>query len=93
MNSGAEAGESSIKIARRWAYQVKKVEKDQAKVVFMTENFWGRTLAACASTDDEERYRDFGPFPYQGFDLLPYNDVNALKQYVAENHKNLAAVH
>lgn len=52
MNTGVEAGESAIKLARRWAYEVKKTPANQAKVVFAKGNFWGRTLAACASSDD-----------------------------------------
>lgn len=62
MNSGVEAGESAIKIARKWAYEVKGVPSNQAEVLFAKGNFWGRTLAACASTDDESRYHNFGPF-------------------------------
>lgn len=52
MNSGVEAGESAIKFARRWGYEVKKVEANKATVLFATGNFWGRTIAACASSDD-----------------------------------------
>jgi ornithine--oxo-acid transaminase len=52
MNTGVEAGESAIKLARRWAYEVKKTPVNQAKVIFANGNFWGRTLAACASSDD-----------------------------------------
>ena len=52
MNSGVEAGESAIKIARRWGYMEKKIRPDQATVLFAKGNFWGRTIAACASSDD-----------------------------------------
>lgn len=62
MNSGVEAGESAIKFARRWGYDVKKVEPNKATVLFAKGNFWGRTIAACASSDDPERYKNFGPF-------------------------------
>lgn len=63
MNTGVEGGETSLKIARRYGYRVKKIEQNKAKIAFMSENFWGRTLAACGSSDDPERYLDFGPFP------------------------------
>lgn len=56
MNTGVEAGESAIKFARRWGYRVKGVPKDKATVLFANGNFWGRTIAACASSDDPERY-------------------------------------
>lgn len=52
MNSGVEAGESAIKIARRWGYAAKKIPQNSATVVFAKGNFWGRTIAACASSDD-----------------------------------------
>lgn len=52
MNTGVEAGESAIKFARRWGYTIKKVEPNQATVLFAKGNFWGRTIAACASSDE-----------------------------------------
>ena len=52
MNSGVEAGESAVKFARRWGYEVKKVPDNEATVLFAKGNFWGRTIAACASSDD-----------------------------------------
>ena len=52
MNSGVEAGESAVKIVRRWGYAVKKIPPDSATVLFAKGNFWGRTIAACASSDD-----------------------------------------
>ena len=62
MNSGVEAGQSAIKIARRWGYATKNCEPNKATVLFANGNFWGRTIAACASSDDPERYGEFGPF-------------------------------
>jgi ornithine--oxo-acid transaminase len=91
MNSGVEAGESGIKIARRWAYDVKKVPDNKAKVIFAKGNFWGRTIAACASSDDPERYARFGPFEGLNFSLVEYNDIDALKQEL-EKDPNVAAV-
>jgi ornithine--oxo-acid transaminase len=52
MNTGVEGGETALKLARRWAYDVKGVEKNKAKVVFAKGNFWGRTLAAISSSND-----------------------------------------
>jgi len=52
MNTGVEGGETAIKLARRWAYDVKGVPKDQARVIFAGNNFWGRTLAAISSSSD-----------------------------------------
>ena len=73
MNSGVEAGESAVKFARRWAYEVKKVPDGEARVCFARGNFWGRTIAACASSDDPSRYRGFGPFNGLNFDLVDYD--------------------
>ena len=85
MNSGVEAGESAIKFARRWGYAVKKVEPNQATVLFAKGNFWGRTIAACASSDDPERYLNFGPFNGLNFSLVDYGSTSALE---AEFQKN-----
>jgi len=79
MNSGVEAGESAIKFARRWGYNKKKVTPDTATVLFAKGNFWGRTIAACASSDDPDRYRDFGPFNGLRFNLIDYGSVEALE--------------
>lgn len=91
MNSGVEAGESGIKIARRWAYEVKKVPDNQAKVIFAKGNFWGRTIAACGSSDDPERYEKFGPFGGLNFKLIEYNDAAALEKELNED-PHVAAV-
>lgn len=56
MNGGVESGETAVKYARRWGYNVKKVPEDKAEIVFPTGNFWGRTIAACGSSDDPLRY-------------------------------------
>jgi len=85
MNSGVEAGESAIKIARRWGYVKKGISKDKAVCLFASGNFWGRTIAACASSDDPERYHLFGPFGGLGFEIVPYNDVTALENKFKSN--------
>jgi ornithine--oxo-acid transaminase len=78
MNSGVEAGESAVKLIRRWAYQVKKVEHNKCTVLFANENFWGRSLAAVSSSSDPDCYTDYGPFT-PGFELVPYNDIPAIE--------------
>jgi ornithine--oxo-acid transaminase len=78
MNTGVEAGETAVKIARRWGYKVKGCTRDQAKIVFARHNFWGRTLAAISSSTDPESYDDYGPF-MPGFDVVPYDDLDALE--------------
>ena len=67
MNAGVEAVESGMKIAKRWGYNVKKIPENKAKVVFMIGNFWGRTYAACATSEDPDRYEGFGPYPGEDF--------------------------
>ncbi|RNA29860.1 ornithine mitochondrial [Brachionus plicatilis] len=79
MNTGVEAGETSIKLARKWAYNVKGVPNDQAVVLFAAENFWGRTLSAVSSSTDPSCYEGFGPY-MPNFKIVPYNDLNALEE-------------
>ena len=79
MNSGVEACETAVKLARHWAYRVKGIEENKAKIVFVEGNFWGRSLAAISSSTDPLSYKDFGPF-MPGYVLIPYNDLNALEE-------------
>lgn len=85
MNSGVEAGESAIKFARRWGYETKKVEANKAAVLFAKGNFWGRTIAACGSSDDPDRYRNFGPFEGLNFHLIDYGCTKALEDALKAN--------
>ncbi|MDX2286314.1 MAG: ornithine--oxo-acid transaminase [Bacteroidia bacterium] len=78
MNTGVEAGETAVKLARRWAYRVKGVAENQAVILFAGGNFWGRTLAAISSSTDPSSFRDFGPY-MPGFQVIPYNDPAALE--------------
>jgi len=87
MNTGVEGGETAIKLARRWGYTVKGIESNQAKIVFVDGNFWGRTMAAISSSTDSSSYKDFGPF-MPGFEIIPYNDLSALE--IALQDKNVA---
>jgi len=85
MNSGVEAVETSVKIARKWGYEVKGVPKDQATVLFATNNFWGRSIAACGASDDPDRYTNFGPFGGLNFQLMPYNHADSLEIALQSN--------
>jgi ornithine--oxo-acid transaminase len=78
MNTGVEGGETAIKLARRWAYTKKSVPDNQATIVFVEGNFWGRTLAAISSSNDPSSYAGFGPY-MPGFISVPYNDLTALE--------------
>jgi ornithine--oxo-acid transaminase len=78
MNTGVEGGETANKLARKWGYLKKNIKKNQARIIFANGNFWGRTLAAISSSDDPLSYEGFGPY-MPGYDLVPYNDLNALE--------------
>ncbi len=78
MNTGVEGGETANKLARKWGYIKKGIEKNKARIIFAKGNFWGRTLAAISSSDDPSSYEGFGPF-MPGYDLIPYNDLEALE--------------
>jgi ornithine--oxo-acid transaminase len=84
MNTGVEGGETAIKLARRWGYNVKGIPENQAKIVFAEGNFWGRTLAAISSSTDPSSYQGFGPY-MPGFGLVPYNDLIALEKAFQDN--------
>ena len=84
MNTGVEGGETAIKLARRWGYNVKGIPENQAKIIFAEGNFWGRTLAAISSSTDPSSYQGFGPY-MQGFGLVPFNDLIALEKAFQDN--------
>jgi ornithine--oxo-acid transaminase len=88
MNSGAEGVETAIKIARRWAYDVKGIAKDQAKIVVAGENFHGRTTTIISFSTDPDSYGGFGPYT-PGFVNVPYNDLEALASALEDS--NVAA--
>lgn len=83
MNTGVEAGETAVKLARKWAYLRKGVPENKAKVVFAKNNFWGRTLAAISSSTDPSSYKDYGPF-MPGFEIVPYDDLPALEKSISD---------
>jgi len=84
MNTGAEAVETALKAARRWAYERKQVPADQAEVIVCEGNFHGRTLAGIAMSSEPEYRENFGPLP-GGFRLIPFGDANALDSAITPN--------
>tara|TARA_Y100001954_G_scaffold118142_1_gene127563 strand:- start:114 stop:1334 length:1221 start_codon:yes stop_codon:yes gene_type:complete len=88
MNTGVEGGETANKLARKWGYMKKGIEENKARIIFANGNFWGRTLAAISSSDDPVSYKGFGPY-MPGYDLIPYNDLNALENELKD--PNVAA--
>lgn len=90
MNTGVEGGETAVKLARRWAYDVKRVPENQAKVVFAKNNFWGRTMSAISSSNDKDAFGGFGPF-MPGFESVPYNDAAALEALFEKEGDRIAA--
>lgn len=79
MNTGAEAVETAIKLCRKWAYRVKGVEQNQAKIVVCENNFHGRTTTIVSFSNDPDGYGDYGPYT-PGFIRIAYNDVDALAE-------------
>ncbi|MDP2965753.1 MAG: ornithine--oxo-acid transaminase [Pelolinea sp.] len=88
MNSGAEAVETAIKIARKWAYKVKKVEDNKAEIIVADGNFHGRTVTIVSFSSEDLYKKDFGPFT-PGFVNVAYSDVNAIEKAI---NMNTAAV-
>lgn len=88
MNTGVEAGESAIKLARKWAYEIKGISANQAEIIVAEGNFWGRTIAAISSSTDPSSFTNFGPFT-PGFTKIPYENLEALEKALA--NPNVAA--
>lgn len=86
MNTGVEAVETGIKLARRWGYTVKGVEENKATIVVCAHNFHGRTSTVISFSTDPSSYTNFGPY-MAGFDVIPYNDLTALEE--ALQNKNV----
>ncbi|MBC8459585.1 MAG: ornithine--oxo-acid transaminase [Deltaproteobacteria bacterium] len=84
MNSGAEAVETVIKAVRKWGYQVKGVQKDQAEIIVCQNNFHGRTITIVGFSTDENSREGFGPFT-QGFKIIPFGDAKALEEAITPN--------
>lgn len=84
MNTGAEAVETAIKAARRWAYDVKGVPENKAEIIACEGNFHGRTMTAVSLSSEAEYKRGFGPM-LPGIKLIPFGDIDALKAAITEN--------
>ena len=84
MNTGVEAVESGIKLARKWGYETKGVEERHANIIVMANNFHGRTTTVISFSNDETARRNFGPFT-PGFRTVPYGDVTAIADEIDDN--------
>ncbi len=84
MNTGAEAVETAIKLARRWGYEVKGIPDNAAEIIVFTNNFHGRTTAIISASSEESYRKHFGPFT-PGFVLVPYGDADALERAITPN--------
>ena len=85
MNTGAEAVESAIKVARKWGYERKGVPRDQAKIVVCERNFHGRTTTIVSFSSDPLARTGFGPYT-PGFVSIPFGDADALRAAIDERH-------
>ena len=85
MNSGAEANETAIKLARKWGYNRKNIPPDKATIVVVKNNFHGRTTTIISASTDEDARRDFGPF-MRGFEIIDYDDIPALEKALSDRH-------
>ncbi|MFH0816901.1 MAG: ornithine--oxo-acid transaminase [Methanobacteriota archaeon] len=84
MNTGAEAVETGIKLARRWGYEEKKIPKDKAEIIVCAENFHGRTTTIVGFSTDPDAQTNYGPFT-PGFKVIPYGDAEALEKAITPN--------
>jgi ornithine--oxo-acid transaminase len=85
MNTGVEACETAVKLCRKWGYEVKGIPANQAKIIFVANNFWGRSIAAISSSTDNNSTRNFGPY-LPGYAIIPYNDLEALAEALQDPH-------
>jgi len=84
MNSGAEAVETALKVARMWGYQKKRIPENQAEIIVCANNFHGRTITIISFTTEALYQKDFGPFT-PGFKVIPYGDIEALEKAITPN--------
>lgn len=90
MNTGAEAVETAIKVSRKWAYEVKGITPNDAKIIFFESNFHGRTLGAISASTETSSTGGFGPY-LPGIIIAPYGDIDTLKE-IMESEKNIASI-
>lgn len=89
MNTGAEAVETALKLARKWAYKVKGIDTNEARIIVAGNNFHGRTISIISFSTDADSKKEFGPYT-PGFIVIPYNDTEALEEML-QQEKNVAA--
>lgn len=90
MNSGAEAVETAVKLARKWSYEVKGISENAAKIIVCENNFHGRTTTIVSFSNDPDANQNYGPFT-PGFIKIPYNDLTALEEILSREAGNIAA--
>lgn len=90
MNSGAEAVETAVKLARKWSYEVKGISENAAKIIVCENNFHGRTTTIVSFSNDPDANQNYGPFT-PGFIKIPYNDIAALEEVLSREADNIAA--
>ena len=90
MNSGAEAVETAVKLARKWSYEVKGIAENAAKIIVCENNFHGRTTTIVSFSNDPDASKNYGPFT-PGFIKIPYNDNQALEEVLKNDAPNIAA--
>ena len=89
MNTGAEAVETALKLARKWAYEVKGVAEHEAQIIVCDGNFHGRTTTIISFSNDENARKNFGPYT-EGFIKIPYDSIDALEKVLQQSSKNIA---
>lgn len=90
MNSGAEAVETAVKLARKWSYEIKGIPENAAKIIVCENNFHGRTTTIVSFSNDPDANQNYGPFT-PGFIKIPYNDIAALEEILNREAGNIAA--
>ena len=90
MNSGAEAVETAVKLARKWSYEIKGIAENAAKIIVCENNFHGRTTTIVSFSNDPDANQNYGPFT-PGFIKIPYNDLSALEEVLSRESDTIAA--
>jgi ornithine--oxo-acid transaminase len=90
MNSGAEAVETAVKLARKWSYEVKGIAENAAKIIVCENNFHGRTTTIVSFSNDPDANQNYGPFT-PGFIKIPYNDIASLEEVLSREAGSIAA--
>lgn len=89
MNTGVEAVETALKLCRKWAYEVKGISENEAKIIFVEGNFHGRTMGVISASTDPDSYGGYGPL-MPGYEVIPYNDLAALEEVLKSGNGNVA---